>query len=50
MHQFITLIQLLAGLYNNTKGVLIKFLPPYSPDMNSIESIFGEVKHYLQAD
>ena len=31
-------------------GALIRFLPPYSPDMNPIESVFGEVKQYLQAN
>ena len=25
-------------------------LPPYSPDMNPIESVFSEVKQYLQAN
>ena len=34
----------------NATGALIRFLPPYSPDMNPIESVFGEVKHYLQAN
>ena len=34
----------------NATGALIRFLPPYSPDMNPIESAFGEVKHYLQAN
>ena len=31
-------------------GALIRFLPPYSPGMNPIEEVFGEVKHYLQAN
>ena len=31
-------------------GALVKFLPPYSPDMNPFEEVFGEVKHYLQAN
>ena len=31
-------------------GALVRFLPPYSPDMNPIEEVFGEVKHYLQAN
>ena len=31
-------------------GALLKFLPPYSPDMNPIELIFGEMKQYLQAN
>ena len=29
-------------------GALVRFLPPYSPDMNPIEEVFGEVKHLLQ--
>ncbi len=31
-------------------GALVRFLPPYSPDMNPIEEVFAEVKHYLQAN
>jgi transposase len=31
-------------------GALVGFLPPYSPDMNPIEEVFGEVKYYLQAN
>ena len=31
-------------------GALLRFLPPYSPDMNPIEEVFGEVKQYLQAN
>ena len=31
-------------------GVLVKFLPPYSPDTNPIQDVFVEVKHYLQAN
>ena len=31
-------------------GALIRFLPPYSPDMNPIENVFSEVKHYLEAN
>ena len=34
----------------NATGALIRFLPPYSPDMNPIESVFGEVKLYLAAN
>ena len=30
-------------------GALLRFLPPYSPDMNPIELVFGEMKQYLQA-
>ena len=31
-------------------GALVWFLPPYSPDMNPIEEVIGDVKHYLQAN
>jgi len=31
-------------------GALVKFLPPYSPDLNPIEEVFAEVKHYLEAN
>ena len=31
-------------------GALVRFLPPYSPDMNPIEEVFGEIKQYLQAN
>ena len=34
----------------NSVGALVRFLPPYSPDFNPIESIFGEVKQYLQSN
>lgn len=34
----------------NSAGALVRFLPPYSPDMNPIESVFSEVKQYLQAN
>ena len=28
-------------------GILIRFLPPYSPDLNPIEEAFGKVKTYI---
>ena len=31
-------------------GVIIKFLPAYSPDLNPIEEVFAEAKHFLQAN
>ena len=31
-------------------GALVRFLPPYSPDMNPIEEVFAEVKQYLKAN
>ena len=34
----------------NSVGALVRFLPPYSPDKNPIESVFSEVKQYLQAN
>ena len=29
-------------------GVIIWFLPPYSPDLNPTEEAFSQVKHYLR--
>ena len=29
-------------------GALIRFLPPYSPDLNPIEGVFAKVKYYLR--
>lgn len=34
----------------NAVGALVRFLPPYSPDLNPIEYVFGELKQYLQAN
>ena len=31
-------------------GAIVRFLPPYSPDMNPIEEVFSEVKQYLKAN
>lgn len=31
-------------------GAILRFLPPYSPDMNPIEEVFSEVKQYIQAN
>ena len=29
-------------------GILIRFLPPYSPDLNPIEEAFSKVKAYVK--
>lgn len=29
-------------------GILVLFLPPYSPDMNPIEEMFSYIKYYLK--
>lgn len=29
-------------------GILLLFLPPYSPDLNPIEELFSYVKYYLK--
>lgn len=29
-------------------GALVRFLPPYSPDLNPIEEVFSKVKSYLR--
>ena len=31
-------------------GVLVKFLPPYSPDLNPIEEVFSKVKYFIRAE
>jgi hypothetical protein len=31
----------------NHFGVRIKYLPPYSPDLNPIEESFSQIKHFL---
>ena len=31
-------------------GAIIRFLPPYSPDLNPIEEVFSKVKTYLKAN
>lgn len=31
-------------------GVLVLFLPPYSPDLNPIEEAFSKVKGYIRAN
>ena len=43
IHKVQEVIGLLSGL-----GVIIKFLPAYSPDLNPIEEVFAEAKHFLQ--
>ncbi|KAJ6787451.1 hypothetical protein PWT90_10010 [Aphanocladium album] len=37
----------LTQMYNDA-GVVVLFLPPYSPDLNPIEEFFGELKNYMQ--
>lgn len=32
----------------NDAGILLFFLPPYSPDLNPIEEAFSSVKYYLK--
>jgi transposase len=29
-------------------GAIVRYLPPYSPDLNPIEEVFAKVKHYLR--
>ena len=40
-------IQEVADLFNNT-GILLVFVPPYSPDLNPIELTFSYIKEYLK--
>ncbi|SCZ40717.1 Transposase [Afifella marina DSM 2698] len=30
-------------------GASLRFLPPYSPDLNSIEQAFAKIKHWMRA-
>ena len=32
----------------NDFGATVRFLSPYSPDLNLIEEVFANVKHYLR--
>ena len=32
----------------NQAGIVVLFLPPYSPDMNPVENVFSYVKYYLK--
>jgi transposase len=34
-------------IYDNTEVVLL-YLPPYSPDLNPIKEMFGELKTYIR--
>ena len=38
--------EVINRIYNS--GVLVRFLPPYSPDLNPIEEAFAKVKHFLR--
>ena len=29
-------------------GILVMFLPPYSPDLNPVEELFSAIKYYLK--
>ena len=31
----------------STQGVLLEFLPPYSPDLNPIEEAFSKIKAFI---
>ena len=34
--------------HHTTAGIVVIYLPPYSPDLNQIQSAFGFVKSYLK--
>ena len=40
-------VQEVVSLFNDT-GILLLYLPPYSPDFNPIELLFGYIKHFLK--
>ena len=45
IHHVDGVVELLESL-----GVLVYFLPPYSPDLNPIEELFSKIKAYLRAN
>ena len=45
IHHVQQCVQTLEGL-----GVLVYFLPPYSPDLNPIEEMFSKVKYWLKGN
>ena len=42
IHQMDRIIEMIHGV-----GALVRFLPPYSPDLNPIEEVFSKVKSFL---
>jgi len=49
----------MSGMYNvhhrltytdsrGFRGIMLEFLPPYSPDLNPIEEAFSAIKQYLR--
>jgi len=40
-------VDLITCLISAT-GALVRYLPPYSPDLNPIEEVFSKVKAYLR--
>ena len=45
IHHLETVQDMILGV-----GALIRFLPPYSPDLNPIEEVFSKAKRYLKAN
>ena len=43
IHHLETVVDLITA-----SGALVRFLPPYSPDLNPIEEAFSKVKAYLR--
>ena len=43
IHHLSTVVDLISAA-----GALVRFLPPYSPDMNPIEEAFSKVKSHLR--
>ena len=43
IHHLSTVVELISAA-----GALVRFLPPYSPDLNPIEEAFSKVKSYLR--
>ena len=45
IHHLDKIAQMIAGV-----GALLRFLPPYSPELNPIEHVFSKVKAFLKAN
>ena len=43
IHHLETVVDLIEAA-----GALVRFIPPYSPDLNPIEELFSQVKSYLR--
>ena len=42
------MFKVLWNIYLQSVGIVVIFLPPYSPDLNPIEEMFSFIKYYLR--